>query len=211
MYRKGTKLSRDSGNSFRKINSDSEAKDAAVRPCHVRSPYRETAGYIYIAAGSGRCVLYVATMTRRNTRNIWERTGPSTDGRTNGREKALEKGVRGTGPAGGSTRRAYEGRDDKWRAGTREARISDGRTRSATENEIGSINAARAAVGIASVADDDGAGVARREEGEEAGRGGSVCAAREDARETESVAAIRERFERERDGETTNPRLRHVE
>lgn len=88
--------------------------------------------------------------------------------------------------AGGSTRRAYEGRDDKWRAGTRErreTRISDGRTRSATENEIGSINAARAAVGTASVANDGGAarrGVARCEEGEEAeeaaGRGESVCA-----------------------------------
>lgn len=181
--------------------------------CHVRPPYQETAGYIYIAMGSVGCVLYVATMTRRNAPNIWERTGTSTDRRANGREKALEKRVRGTGSAGGSTRRAYEGRDDKWRAGTREARISDGRTRSATENEIGSINAARAAVGIASVVDDDGVGVARceeGEEGEEAGRGKSVCA-REGTREKRSVSPQSESTERERDGETTNPRLRHVE
>lgn len=44
---------------------------------------------------------------------------------------------------------------------------------------------ARGAVGTASVADDDGSGIARREGGKEAGR------ARENARETECVAASR--------------------
>lgn len=128
-------------------------------------------------------------MTRRNAPNIRERTGTSTDRRTNGREKALEKRVRGTGPVEGSARRAYEGRDDKWRAGTREARISDGRTRYATENEIGSINAARAAVGTASVADVDGVGVesaARRGRRGGWARKKSVCA-REKTREKRSM------------------------
>lgn len=107
--------------------------------------------------------------------------------------KLSRRGLEGRGRLAG----AYEGRDDKRRAGTREARISDGRTRSATENEIGSINAARAAVGTASVANDDGgAKRARRLLGAES----------PSARATES-----ESFERERDGETTNPRLRHVE
>lgn len=52
----------------------------------------------------------------------------------------------------------------------------------------------RGAVGIASVADDDGVGVARREEGEEAGRGKSVCArerTRENARERERNGVCR--------------------
>lgn len=118
--------------------------------------------------------------------------------------------------AGGSTRRAYEGRDDKWRAGTRErreTRISDGRTRSATENEIGSINAARAAVGTASVANDGGA--ARRGAGshdvKRARRPRRLLDAESPSARATETEYVSESFERERDRETTNPRLRHVE
>lgn len=78
------------------------------------------------------------------------------------------------------------------------ARGENKRQEDATENEIGSINAVRTIVGTALVVDDDGVGAKRL--------GAESPSTR--ARETECVAAIQEC---ERDGETTNPRLRHVE
>lgn len=91
-------------------------------------------------------------------------------------------------------------------SGNAEARISDGRTCSATKNEIGSINAACASAPL-TVVDDEGV-AARRERRGWAGK--SVCT-RARARDREGERVYSRAARNERDGETTNPRLRHVE
>lgn len=86
-----------------------------------------------------------------------------------------------------------------------EARISDGRTCSATKNEIGSINAARAGPSAPLTVVDDEGDEGRR--GRRGWAGKSVCTR---ARGRERDRVYSRGAGNERDGGTTNPRLRHV-
>lgn len=90
--------------------------------------------------------------------------------------------------------------NDKWQAGNAEDKR---REDVLCDEERNRFNKCSARGAIASVVDDEGRET--RREGSERGWGGKVCL---NAREREDIAAMQRN---ERDGETTNPRLRHVE
>lgn len=134
-------------------------------------------------------------------RNEWERQRTERDENAN-EENSREKRIRRTRGMIGKTNLRRENVINGERATARQ-RISDGRTCFATKNEIGSINATRAGPSLRSLMMRE-----TRREGSERGWGGKVCL-HVCVRERERTYSRGAR--NERDGETTNPRLRHVE